>query len=57
MSEIRYLIDENTTRVIGDQLRRRQPDVVVLLLVTIWHRLVVHLTRTSCSGLSAKGIA
>ena len=30
MSEIRYLVDENTTRAIGDQLRRRQPDMAVL---------------------------
>lgn len=30
MSEIRFLVDENTTRAIGDQLRRRQPDIVVL---------------------------
>jgi len=29
MSEIRYLVDENTTRVIADQLRRRQPDIAV----------------------------
>jgi len=32
VSEIRYLVDENTTRAIGDQLRRRQPDVVVLTI-------------------------
>jgi len=32
VSEIRYPVDENTTRVIGDQLRRRQPDVVVLTI-------------------------
>lgn len=30
MSEIRYLVDENTTHAIGDQVRRRQSDVVVL---------------------------
>lgn len=30
MSEIRYLVDENTTHAIGDQLRRRQPDIAVL---------------------------
>ncbi len=30
MNEIHYLVDENTTHAIGDQLRRRQPDVVVL---------------------------
>lgn len=30
MSEIRYLVDEDTTHAISDQLRRRQPDMVVL---------------------------
>ena len=30
MSEIRYLVDENTTRAIADQLCRRQPDMMVL---------------------------
>ena len=30
MSEICYLVDENTTRALRDQLRRRQPDIVVL---------------------------
>ena len=30
MSEIHYLVDENTTHAIGDQLRRHQSDVVVL---------------------------
>ena len=32
MSEIRFLVDENTTRAIGDQLRRRQPDLVLLTI-------------------------
>jgi hypothetical protein len=27
---MRYLIDENTTHALGDQLRRRQPDIAVL---------------------------
>jgi len=30
VSELRYLIDENTTHAIGDQLRRREPKIVVL---------------------------
>ena len=30
MSQICYLIDENTAHAIGDQLRRRRPDMVVL---------------------------
>ncbi len=30
MSEIRYLVDENTARSISDQLRRRQPDIIAL---------------------------
>ena len=30
MNDLRFLVDENTTHAIGDQLRRRQPDIVVL---------------------------
>ncbi len=30
MSEVRYLVDENTTRALGDQLRRRQPTINIV---------------------------
>lgn len=30
MTEIRYLVDENTARALGDQLRRRQPTINVI---------------------------
>lgn len=30
MTGIRYLVDENTLHAIGDQLRRRQPNIVIL---------------------------
>jgi len=30
VTEIRYLVDENTPRAMGDQLRRREPNVAVL---------------------------
>lgn len=32
MSAIRLLVDENTARAIGDQLRRLQPDIVLLTI-------------------------
>lgn len=32
MSEVRYLVDENTPRAIGDSLHRRQPELVVLIV-------------------------
>lgn len=32
MTEIRYLVDENTTHALCDQLRRRQPDIEVLTI-------------------------
>lgn len=30
MNEMRYLVDENTARALGDQLRRRQPTINVI---------------------------
>lgn len=30
MDKIRYLVDENTARALGDQLRRRQPTINIL---------------------------
>ncbi len=32
MSTIRYLVDENTTRVIVDQLRRMRPEMEILIV-------------------------
>ena len=32
MSEVRYLVDENTPRAIADQLRRREPQIIVLCI-------------------------
>ena len=32
MSEIRLLVDEHTARAIGNQLRRLQPDIVLLTI-------------------------
>ncbi len=32
MNKIRYLLDENTTRVIAEQLLRRQPDMHILVV-------------------------
>jgi len=30
MNEIQYLVDENTSRALGDQLRRRQPTISII---------------------------
>lgn len=34
MSRIRFLLDENTAHAIGDQLRRRQPEIEILVIGT-----------------------